>query len=148
MPRNSRFSVMFWRPQGSYPAAMLTPANRSSPGRALDDHRLRRVMQFIEANLQNHIQLKDLAEIANLSPFHFLRAFRKATGEAPHRFIQGCRLAKARQLLEDESLTLAEISLICNFSSQSSFTRAFTRAVGMAPGKYREIYGPGLRKRA
>ncbi|MDI4232754.1 MULTISPECIES: AraC family transcriptional regulator [unclassified Bradyrhizobium] len=94
-------------------------------------------MQFIAANLHNTIRLKDLAEVASLSPFHFSRAFRKATGESPHRFLRECRLEKAKELLADGAATIAEISLICSFSSQSSFTRAFTRAFGLAPGKYR-----------
>ena len=95
-------------------------------------------MQFIAANLQNDIRLKDLAAVANLSPFHFSRAFRKATGESPHRFLRGCQLEKAKELLAEHNTTIAEIALTCNFSSQSSFTRAFTRAFGFSPGVYRD----------
>jgi AraC family transcriptional regulator len=54
---------------------------------ALDDRRLQRVVQFVDANLQNAIKLNDLADIAYLSPFHFSRAFRAATGQSPHRFL-------------------------------------------------------------
>ena len=125
---------------------MLTRGDKISPSRGLDDRRLRRVMQFIAANLQNDIRLKDLAAVANLSPFHFSRAFRKATGESPHRFVRGCRLEKAKGLLAEGSSPLADIAFSCNFSSQSSFTRAFTRAFGIAPGKYRENEGPRSRK--
>ena len=113
---------------------------------ALDDRRLRLVMQFIRANLKNDIRLKDLAKVANLSQFYFARAFRKATGETPHRFVRGCRLEQAKDLLAEDDMSLAEIALACNFSSQSSFTRAFTRAFGVAPGKFRE--STNLRARA
>ncbi|MCC8954188.1 helix-turn-helix transcriptional regulator [Bradyrhizobium sp. Pear77] len=99
---------------------------------------MRKIMQFVEANLHADIRLKDLADVANLSPFHFSRAFRKSTGEPPHRFVRGCRLEKAKQLLIEGDASLAEISLICNFSSQSSFTRAFTRAFGAPPGTFRK----------
>jgi len=111
--------------------------NGKSPPRGLDDGRLRRIVQFIDANLQNDIRLKDLARVANLSPFHFSRAFRKATGGPPHRFVRDRRLERARELLKDSSTPLAEIALICSFSSQSSFNRAFTRAYGVSPGKFR-----------
>ncbi|MDI3561902.1 helix-turn-helix transcriptional regulator [Bradyrhizobium sp. Arg816] len=120
--------------------------DKTPPSRTLDDRRLRRVMQFIAANLQNDIRLKDLAEVANLSLFHFARAFRKATGESPHRFVRECRLEKAKDLLAEGNATLADIALTCNFSSQSSFTRAFTRAFGMAPGQFRKNRGPHSRK--
>ena len=125
---------------------MPTRDDEPSPSRALDDRRLRRVMQFIAANLQNDIHIKDLAAVANLSLFHFARAFRKATGESPHRFVRECRLEKAKELLAEGSAPLADIALTCNFSSQSSFTRAFTRAFGIAPGKYRENHGPRSRE--
>ncbi|MDH2385511.1 AraC family transcriptional regulator [Bradyrhizobium sp. CER78] len=116
---------------------MPRPGDKAPSSPALDHQRLRRVMQFIDANLHSPIRLKDLADVANLSPFHFARAFRKATGESPHRFVRGCRLEKAKQLLIEGNATLAEVSLICNFSSQSSFTRAFTRAFGVPPGAFR-----------
>jgi AraC family transcriptional regulator len=117
---------------------MLTRDDEISRSQALDDRRLLRVMQFIAANLQNDIRLKDLAAVANLSPFHFSRAFRKATGQSPHRFVRGCRLEKAMELLCEVDTSLAEIALTCSFSSQSSFTRAFTRAFGLSPGLYRD----------
>jgi AraC family transcriptional regulator len=105
-------------------------------------------MQYIAANLKNDIRLSDLARVANFSTFHFARAFRKATGESPHRFVRGCRLERAKDLLAEDDMSVAEIALACNFSSQSSFTRAFTRAFGVSPGKFRESTNPGARARS
>jgi AraC family transcriptional regulator len=104
---------------------------------ALDDRRLQRVLRFVDDNLQNSIRLKDLAAAAHLSPFHFSRAFRAATGLSPHRFLRERRIEKAKELIVQGTISLAEIALICNFSSQASFTRAFTRVMGLPPGKYR-----------
>ena len=50
--------------------------------------RLQRVLQFVDDNLQNPIHLRDLAAVANLSPFHFSRTFRETTGQSPHRFVR------------------------------------------------------------
>lgn len=102
--------------------------------------RLQRVLQFVDDNLQNPIHLRDLAAIANLSPFHFSRTFRETTGRSPHRFVRERRLEKAKQLVVEGKAELTEIAAICNFSSQASFTRAFTRVVGMSPAKYRQLH--------
>ena len=115
--------------------------NSNKPSHALDDRRLQRVLQFVDENLQSSIALKDLASIASLSPFYFSRAFRRVTGSSPQRYVRQRRLEKAKELLADGSASLADVALTCNFSSQSSFTRAFTRAFGVAPGKYRERHG-------
>jgi AraC family transcriptional regulator len=112
--------------------------NNKKPAHALDERRLQRVLQFVDDNLHNPIALKDLAAIANLSPFYFSRAFRRVMGNSPQRFVRERRLGKAKELLAEGTAALADIALTCNFSSQSSFTRAFTRAFGIAPGKYRE----------
>ena len=108
---------------------------------ALDDRRLQRVLRFVDESFQNPIALKDLAATANLSPFYFARAFKSVMGSSPQRYVRLRRLEKAKELLADGSTSLADIALTCNFSSQSSFTRAFTRAFGVAPGKYRENCG-------
>ena len=96
--------------------------------------RLQRVLQFVDDNLQNPIHLRDLAAIANLSPFHF---FRETTGRSPHRFVRERRLEKAKQLVVEGKAELTEIAAIC---TQASFTRAFTRVVGMSPAKYRQLH--------
>ena len=104
---------------------------------ALDDKRLRRVLDFLEANLENDIRVEHLASAAALSKFHFSRAFRQATGKTPHRFVRERRIERAKELLVEGTASLADIALICNFSSQVSFTKALTRAVGLSPGEYR-----------
>ena len=82
--------------------------------------RLQRVLQFVDDNLQNPIHLRDLAAIANLSPFHFSRTFRETTGQSPHRFVRERRLEKAKQLVIEGKTELTEIAAICVFSSQAS----------------------------
>lgn len=102
--------------------------------------KLKRVTDFIEAELGRGISLDDIAGIAGLSPFHFSRVFKLATGESPYRFLGARRLARARALLAGP-MALAEIALACGFASQSHFTAAFTKAFGMSPGRYRRQLG-------
>ena len=78
-----------------------------------------------------------LAEAACFSLFHFVRAFHLATGRPPHAYLSERRLDRAKQLLAYSDTSLAEISLTCSFSGQANFTKAFKRAVGVSPGRYR-----------
>lgn len=103
----------------------------------LSPPKLKRVIDFIEANLQESIGLDDLARAAGLSANHFLRVFKLATGETPYHFLRARRLERARQMLADDSMPLAELALECGFANQAHFTAAFSREVGISPGRYR-----------
>jgi AraC-like DNA-binding protein len=103
----------------------------------LSPPKLRRVIDFIEANLNESIGLDDLAQAAGLSANHFLRVFKLATGETPYHFLRARRLERARQLLAENTMPLAELALECGFANQAHFTAAFSRELGISPGRYR-----------
>jgi AraC family transcriptional regulator len=103
----------------------------------LDGGRLRRVLGYIEEHLAEDITVADLANVACLSIFHFTRAFAATTGVPPHRYVSRRRLETAKAMIATGRASLSEIALECRFSSQSSFTRAFQRAMGMTPAEYR-----------
>jgi AraC family transcriptional regulator len=103
----------------------------------LDDRRLRRVLAYIEEHLAENITVADLANVACLSIFHFTRAFSAAMGVPPHRYVSQRRLESAKVMIATGRASLREIALDCQFSSESSFTRAFRRAMGMTPAAYR-----------
>jgi len=103
---------------------------------SLDQIRLRRVLDFVDANIKTDITLEGLAKIAGYSQFHFARKFTLAMGIAPHRYITRIRMGNAMAELAAGKLPLAEIALNAHFSSQASFTRAFHRATGMTPKDY------------
>ena len=116
----------------------LPYAARARPPLGLDMTRLRRVIDFMEAHVDGDIGVDDLASVACLSPFHFSRAFKEATGLTPHRFLSQRRLQRARRLLDSAELSITDVALMTNFSSQASFTRAFSRIIGLSPGEYRK----------
>ena len=87
--------------------------------------------------LGSDITVADLAEVACLSRFHFLRAFKVATGVTPHRYLSDLRLDHAKALLRQGDISLGDLAQACRFTSQANFSRAFRRAVGMSPGAYR-----------
>ncbi|MCC7250377.1 AraC family transcriptional regulator [Hyphomicrobium sp.] len=120
---------------------MRLPASRERP---LDRRRLLRVMAYIDAHIDQAFGVSDLASVACMSPAHFAKSFKTATGQSPHAFVAGQRLARAQQLLAGGVLSLAEIAHTSGFSSQSNFTRAFHRAVGVTPGEFRAQANPRL----
>jgi AraC family transcriptional regulator len=99
--------------------------------------KLRRVLEFVDANLDQDIGLDDLARIAELSPFHFSRVFKLATGSSPYHYVRDRRLKRSRLLLAEGRLGIAELALACGFANQSHFTAAFTKAMGVSPGRFR-----------
>jgi AraC family transcriptional regulator len=102
--------------------------------------RVRRAQDFIRENLTHEISLKQIAEAAgDVSPYHFSRLFKQATGFSPHQFLIECRVLTAQQLLRTKrELSLGEIAFRCGFSDQSAFTRCFRQRTGLTPKRYRD----------
>ena len=119
------------------PASMSLPSTRG----ALDPRSLRRVTDFIEARLGEDLTIEALAKEACLSPFHFARAFKGATGTTPHRYLTYRRIERAKALIARVELPLAEVADECGFSSQAHFTRRFKQFVGTTPGEFRKVSG-------
>lgn len=104
----------------------------------LASYAMRRIDDWIEANLDKTIRLDDLAMLANLSGFHFHRMFRLSRGIAPHAWVTERRVDRARVLLQSDQ-PIAEIAVACGFSSQSHLTRVFRRHTGRTPADYRSV---------
>lgn len=100
----------------------------------------RRLEEYIRANLDQPLSIDDLAGVAGLSPFHFARAFKRATGEGPHAYVSRRRIEQAQALLRDGRTGLAETALACGFANQSHFTARFRAAVGLTPGAFAAIH--------
>jgi len=99
--------------------------------------RLRRVIEYVETNLDQPLRLADLAAIAGISQFHFARAFRDATGTSPYQHVCTQRLARAQRLLLLPDQPIGMIAAQCGYPRHSSFTSAFARAHRMSPREYR-----------
>ncbi|WP_202189242.1 AraC family transcriptional regulator [Sphingomonas sp. CCH10-B3] len=99
--------------------------------------KLRRVDDYIEANLDRNIRLGDLAALTGLSVFHFSRVFKRATGSTPYHYVSERRIAYSCKLLAAGDLDMTHVAAACGFANQSHFTSAFTKAMGISPGRYR-----------
>jgi AraC family transcriptional regulator len=103
----------------------------------LGEHRLQRVLDHIEANLEQPLLLKDLAGSVFLSPFHFARMFKDSTGHPPHAYVRSRRIAHACKLLTETDLPILQVARRCGFRTQSHFTGVFRQATGLTPNRYR-----------
>jgi len=113
-------------------ADTMSPARGGLPPRIL-----RRVCEYIDGHLEKNVCLDTLAELANLSKYHFSRAFKKSVGIPPHYYLLKRRVQRAQNLLAHTKLPIAEIALAAGFSDQSHFARRFREHVGISPSTYR-----------
>lgn len=104
---------------------------------ALDQARLARVFELIEANLGEEISLAGLASEVGLSRFHFLRAFKRAVGQTPHQYVMSRRVERAKHLLETSSLSIGAIAQAVGFASPGHFARVFQRFTGVGARSFR-----------
>jgi len=93
---------------------------------------LRRVHLFVEANLERTIHLHDLAKRAELSLYHFARAFKMSAGMTPRAFVEQRRIERAKRLIDQSHQALAEIAVESGFGTQSRLTTTFKRRTGYA----------------
>ena len=104
----------------------------------LDEQRLKRTVDLIEARLTDDIAIEDLADEAALSRYHFIRAFKATTGMTPHRFLLGRRMHLAKALIAEAGLPIGEIARRVGYADGHAFRRAFARFFGQAPGALRD----------
>lgn len=97
-------------------------------------------VDYIGQHFAEDISIQTLADQTNSSKYHFIRSFRKATGDTPHDHLIQVRLKRAMELLINQSLTIEAISGMCGFNSASHFTRTFRHVLGTTPGEFRKLY--------
>lgn len=112
-------------------AATIRPCGGLAPSS------LRHVIDYIEADLSTSFTIEGLAQVAGVSPRHFMRAFRESTGQTPLRFVYSLRLERAKAFLLDTRRTATEVALDCGFSHAQHFSTAFKKATGVTPSDFR-----------
>jgi AraC-like DNA-binding protein len=123
--------------------ALRTDAKRDAPELALRSRtalpkwRLKRVVDYIDARMEEAISLADMAAVTGLSRMHFAAQFRAATGIRPHEFLLRRRIERAKQMLAATETSIVEIALTVGFQTQAHFTTVFKRFVGETPNRWR-----------
>jgi AraC family transcriptional regulator len=104
----------------------------------ISPNRRRRAVEFMMANIHSELSLAAIAHATGMSIFHFAKAFKQATGQAPHQYVTTQRMLRARALLHDKRLSIGEIAGSVGLS-HSHFTAVFRRLMGMTPTKFRDV---------
>jgi AraC family transcriptional regulator len=104
----------------------------------LPAHSLRRIEDFVDANLGERISLDDLSAIAGLSKRHFVRAFQESMGTSPYNYVLGLRIEDAKQRLLRTAESITEIALATGFAHAQHFSTSFRKATGEAPSSFRQ----------
>lgn len=99
----------------------------------LSQHKLRLVTDYINDHLERELSLKELAEVSQLSHYHFSHAFKQSTKLSPHQYVIQQRVERAKQLLQARKMSISEVALICGFTHQSHLHRHFKRLTGVTP---------------
>jgi AraC-like DNA-binding protein len=98
---------------------------------------IERALAHLKQNYAEQVQLANLAAIAGMSKFHFVRSFTAILGVTPHRYQLLLRLAKAKAMLHEGS-EIAQVAVHAGFWDQSHFDRSFRFFVGMTPTQYQK----------
>ena len=98
---------------------------------------LRKVEDHVREQLHEEISVEAMAGLVELSPFHFSRVFKQATGMTPLQFVTRERITRAQQLIRETSRSLIEVALEVGYTSPSHFAQVFRRAVGVTPTEFR-----------
>lgn len=106
------------------------------------------VREYMDRHYAKPLTVGRLARMAGLSVFHFIRAFRAATGQTPHQYLRQRRIDRARELLATTPMSVTDICAAVGFQSLGSFSSLFRRLTGETPAQYRaarrrNIYIPG-----
>lgn len=142
--RRAGYTIIFRDPSGAiidHAANAALGLFRPVARGGLTPNALKRVRDYVEANLEAKIELADLAALANLSRCHFAYAFKQSLGCTPHRYVMSRRLEKGRELLAQDQLPISEIALATGFADQSHFSRCFRAFFGLTPLAFRRSQG-------
>lgn len=110
----------------------VSPHSRVNFGRS---PRIARAIEQIRDHPSSNVSLRELAELVEMSPWHFLRSFSRETGFTPHAYQMQCRVELARRLISRGS-GLTDAALESGFADQSHMTRIFRRTYGVSPGTW------------
>lgn len=108
-------------------------------GGGLAPAKLRRVIEFIRADMASNVSVEDLARIAGISPRHFIRAFHESVGQTPAKFVLATKVDHAKYLLANSDQSALEIAINCGFCHAQHFSTAFKKLTGCTPSAFRKM---------
>jgi AraC family transcriptional regulator len=105
---------------------------------ALPKWRIRRLEEFLAANIEKRISLDDMAAAVGLSKMHFAAQFRVATGFRPREYLLFKRIERAKAMMTASRMPLVEIAFAVGFNAQAHFSTVFKRFTGRSPAQWKQ----------
>ena len=106
------------------------------------NRRLLRARDAMDRAYAEPLDVRAIAAVAHLSEAHFIRSFRAAFGETPHRYLQRRRVERSMFLLRETDRSITDVCFDVGFTSLGTFSRTFREIVGETPSEYRENHSP------
>ena len=106
-------------------------------GGRISPKRLKQVLDYIEAHLDQQTHLSDLAQAASMSPFYFARLFKNSMGVSPHKYVTMRRIERAKKLLHRSDMSVLEIGIRVGYQDAKHFRVMFRLGVGVSPSEFR-----------
>lgn len=103
----------------------------------LPPRQLRQILDFVDAHLDQDLRLETLAQLLDMSQFHFSRLFKQSMGASPYQYLIRQRVERAKSLLKTSDRPIVDIALECGFNSHSHLSKQFRQVTGMTPKTYR-----------
>lgn len=97
------------------------------------------VCDYMQANFHRQIYLAELADLAQLSEYHFCRMFKQSQAQTPQAYLLAIRIEQVKLRIRTKRDSVADIALQCGFSNQSHMGRYFKKLVGISPRQYRNL---------
>jgi len=130
-------SLLVGMPRTSQAGYSVMPLSRPH-----EDKRIRKAEEHLAAHFRDEVGIELLAKKAAMSPRNFIRRFKVATGRLPGEYLQLTRISVARELLENDSVSIQEVSSRAGYGDLSFFRALFKRHTGMTPAEYRTRFAP------
>lgn len=99
------------------------------------------VCEYMQANFYRQVYLAELAELAQLSEYHFCRMFKQSMAQTPQAYLLAIRIEQVKLRVVNSQVSMADIALQCGFANQSHMGRYFKKLVGISPRQYRSLSG-------
>lgn len=119
--------------------ASANPESHLTEKRLVRDAQLREIIQYIEDHLSEDITVQELCQIPHFHPNYFIRYFKAGIGCPPRDYINKRRMERAKQLLQNEKISIQDVARITGFKSSYYFSRLFKQKTGFTPTDYRLI---------
>ena len=100
---------------------------------------INRALDYLHTNINQDFSLNEVADLIGLSKYHFIRLFKKETGQTPYQYYLDLKIEKAVELIKTNQYSITDICFICGFKDHSHFSRMFIKKMGITPSHFKEL---------